>query len=215
LLEEAVAQTLTEGYAFVPLSNNLECLLQSLRRYVGKVTCTELAVRSPHDAKPNTMSRLFGKGEFPHHTDFAFRPLPPRLIFLVNDTDLAFDRVTYVTPLRLLPSNDINKIISSAWELRTPAGVFTVSGGFNIAGTHVLRWDTVFLQPSNETAIHCAEIIPEILRNHQIEHCWDQHSALLIDNWSCTHARGPAGSGVIDMDRRLKRYEVWHHARMG
>src|SRR4051794_19082254 len=103
---EAIERTLDDGFASIPISEGTRPLLErALKQRIGGITATELSIKLQDEAKPNTLSAKYGAGEFPHHTDFAFRPQPPRLIALINSTDQAYERSTVVARFADLPEN--------------------------------------------------------------------------------------------------------------
>lgn len=211
LLEE----TWDKGWQTVALDEvALGDVLRHLQRHVGTVTSSELRIKTPDEARPRSLSARYGTGAFPHHSDFAFRPTPPRLIVLVNSGARSFRRTTALSSLRGLPDMLDRSLTTSMWHLHTARGAFLVSGRYTL-GRHIVgRWDVEFLQPSNSAAWACTDALPATLSERQVEHVWGPMTALIVDNWNCTHARSPSAGPADDEQRRLTRYEVWHHAGM-
>lgn len=201
------------GFASINLeSKNIELLLKAFRR-LGRVTRSELIIKTPAEARPHSLSGRFGIGAFPHHTDFAFRAIPPRLLVLHNESDHAFQRATLVSAIDLLPPRLVRMLDRSSWYLSSRGRTFHVSARVPIGVGSAIRWDPLCLLAANAAAHECCEIIPCELSQLQVRHRWSAGSALIIDNWRCTHAREDIGGGG-DHDRRIIRYEVWQHARM-
>lgn len=187
-------------------------LRMQLTRTIGAITTTDLSVKEVDHARPNTLSARHGAGHFPHHTDFAFRPVPPQIVALVNESDQEFERPTYVTRLSSVTSDLVASLDRSAWSLRVRGKTFVVFGGLTVGKHTARRWDTEFLEPREANAFRCSRELPAILQANQDRYDWGPRTGLLIDNWSCTHARG-----IADNDtgrRQLTRYEIWHHAGM-
>lgn len=180
---------------------------------IGSVTSTSLSIKSEEEAKPNTLSAKFGAGKFPHHTDFAFRPYPPRIIVLINETNQTYKRPTAITRFVDLPTQMLELHARTMWNLKTKAGSFVV-GGVTAIGSHTIRrWDVQFLTPHNWAAHLAVEKLRVAFPTLEKLHEWEAHSAILIDNWNCTHSRGENQQGD-DQHRRLVRLEAWHHAGM-
>ena len=179
---------------------------------MGEITSSELTVRGTEQALPNTLSHRYGAGMFPHHTDYAFRPHPPRAIILVNKTSEAFTRPTYFTRLEDIGEPYTGTLRNSFWTLQLKEGHFIVGGVFSAGSKQGYRWDQDFLSPENSDAWRCRKEVPDALVSHQRKHEWLPQTALLIDNWRCTHSRGALPEGDDAGQRSLQRYEVWQHA---
>ncbi|MGH0343926.1 hypothetical protein NKY44_08895 [Sinorhizobium meliloti] len=211
---EAVECALEDGFAAIPFPDGSRPHLeQALKQRIGSVTSTSLSIKSEEEARPNSLSAKYGAGEFPHHTDFAFRPYPPRLIALINETDEAYDRSTAVTRFVDLPEKLLELHANTLWNLKTRAGSFVIGGTTSIGDHNIRRWDIEFLTPHNGIAHLVAEKIPEVFSKLETIHKWEPRSAVLVDNWNCTHSRGVTQGGD-DKNRRLLRLEAWHHAGM-
>jgi alpha-ketoglutarate-dependent taurine dioxygenase len=190
----------------------LSALLRDLTRSIGQVTSSSLTVKSSALARPNTLSAKHGTGSFPHHTDFAFRGIPPRAILLVNSTDRDFERPSYFTDILALAPEHLRTLKSSAWKLKTREGVQLVGGEFMVFRRNGFRWDSDVLVPSNGAAEAALSVLGPALSALQHTFVWRGRTALLIDNWRLTHARGDV-PGLDDQGiRELHRYEVWQHA---
>jgi hypothetical protein len=212
--EEAIDETLEAGIASISIADGgIEALSRALRRRIGATSSTNLQVKEHPEARRNTLSARYGSGPFPHHTDFAFCATPPRIIVLVNQTDNAFGRPTTVCNLANLGKREKAALSQSLWKLRTRARKFVVAGRTKLGRNFIHRWDLEVLSPSNGSAYFCKKILPNAFNGVETTRPWEPKSALLIDNWNCTHSRGRAG-GEGDHQRQLLRIEVWHHAGM-
>lgn len=211
---EAIECALSDGFVAIPFPDASRPLLdRALKQRIGAVTSTDLAIKSQEEARPKSLSAKYGDGQFPHHTDFAFRPYPPRLIILINETDEAYERPTTVTRFADLHEKARVLHARTLWSVKTKAGSFVV-GGKSAIGRHTInRWDVEFLSPNNGIAKFAAERLSKAFSMLEKVHRWEPKSALLIDNWNCTHSRGEAPE-VDDKKRQLVRLEAWHHAGM-
>lgn len=209
---EAIEAALNDGFATLPLSEGSRPLLErAMKQRIGAVSSSHLTVKSDEEAKQNTLSAKYGAGEFPHHTDFAFRPYPPRLVVLVNEMSETHVRPTKITRFTDLTSEVRLLHSKTLWNLKTKVGSFVV-GGKTALGQHTIhRWDAEFLSPANRAAYVANGMIRRAISEAEIVHVWKPHCALIVDNWNCTHSRG-AVLGLRDESRRLLRIEAWHHA---
>lgn len=187
---------------------------KALTREIGLVTSSELSVRDASESKTNTLSSIHGAGSFPHHTDFAFQPIPPRAILLANPTETDFARPSHFSDLEQLSAEHRETLGRSLWELRVRDSAYLVGSKFNIFQRAGLRWDTEFLRPSNAAARRCESILPVELVALQQSHTWAAQTALLLDNWRFTHARGEPPGEDDRSTRNIIRFEVWQHARL-
>jgi len=186
----------------------LSDILRELRAQFGRVTSSDLVVKPQIEARPMSLSSRHGTGTMPHHTDYAFRAIPARLILLANDSYEHFARPTFVARFADL-SEDLRQTLDrSQWLLEVRASSFVVSGRFSVHAKHGRRWDTNALKPYDDFARAALTVIPMALEANSTRHSWSEKSAVLIDNWSCTHARGMGEQDDSGM-RKLTRYEVW------
>lgn len=214
-LHDVLYTTHQTGYcqfSFIDLP--IEVLLNALRRSNYRITTTDLQVKFKENARQLSLSKKYGTGRFPFHTDFAFRAIPPRYIALCNPYSTSFERGTSVCYIQNLPAKLREDIRRSIWDLMTASGRCVIDGHILFAMNEGYRWDCDFLQPANKYAIEArghAEAdmgaASEIVR-------WKPQSAVLIDNWKCTHARMDAPELGLDSNRKLMRYEAWGDGRM-
>jgi hypothetical protein len=218
--EEGCVATILEtvqasGFAMFDLDDlPLSVLLNLLKRAGHTVSQTVITPkdRSPQSQK-KTLSGIYGKNAFPYHTDFAFKPTPPKFVVLANESDHHFDRPTFVSSLSDLPSDMTALLKDASWILRSRLSTFIVSSWQTVEDHILLKWDLDFLTPYNSSAQKSAGSIPPCLASQKKEVAWSPRSAVMINNWVCAHARGGATSAPSDDDaRRLIRYEVWNHA---
>jgi hypothetical protein len=190
--------------------------LNGLKRDGHLVTQTILTVRDKGDplTAKKTLSMVYGRGEFPFHTDYAFKPVPPKFIVLVNDSDLSFRRPTFVSSLADLPSSLMRLLQNARWLFQSRDGALVISSIQPLyCGLRLIRWDVDFLAPYNRSAHLSADYIPTHLASVRKEIVWEPRSAVVIDNWALAHARGATTTDELaDEGRTLARYEVWNHA---
>jgi L-asparagine oxygenase len=176
---------------------------------------TELKMRTLASAKPNSLSERYGCGSFPFHTDFAFRAIPPRFILLSNETNIHFERQTYISRFIDLPSAMLDLLLKSSWRLLSSGHHYLVQSSFVLDRERGLRWDRDFLNPANAEALEATRVLNSAMLGRSSQVDWRPSSAVLIDNWRCAHARGgQLETDIYDANRKLTRTEFWTHARM-
>lgn len=141
--------------------------------------------------------------------------MPPRYILLLNATEAQFRRPTLVVRMEELAVQLQSLIRQSTWNLRRSQKHYLVNGQFVQNGQIVWRWDCDFLKPANSEAEEASRSVPTAMNELAEPINWGLHSAVLIDNWSCAHARGEEElQGPCELTRALTRYEFWAYARM-
>ena len=212
---KALADTFACGYCCIDLDEiPFTNIVTTLTRDIGRITKTSLNVISSNTAKPYSLSRKYGNGYFPFHTDFAFRPRPPRILLLVNDSRSSYTRATLVARIQNLPPALHLILATSYWRLKTKSDDFFVSGLTRIGRNEIWRIDFDFLDPENEQSNQCKRLLPAALKNIEVAFSWRPRSALLIDNWMCAHARSPSSGDPDEGIRKITRFEVWQDARV-
>jgi hypothetical protein len=200
---------------FAASENLIEAVIHCLARRQFAASSTSLRIKAISNARPNTLSAKYGTDSFPFHTDFAFCPLPPRYILLTNTTETRFQRPTLVAPMLRLPSCLRSLMQASMWKLIRAQKHYLVSGSLVQGAEVIRRWDCDFLTPANREAEQARRLVPEAMNGLAIPIEWGGQTAVLVDNWSCAHARGePRADTPSELTRVLTRYEFWRYARM-
>jgi hypothetical protein len=212
----ALADAYSNGFSRIDLHNiQLEAILARLKQDVGRLTITLLNVLPRTKAKPKSLSIKYGDGGFPFHTDFAFRPRPPRFLLLVNEGPFFYSRQTALARIRDLPTTLRFSLGRSSWRLKTKSDDYVVSALIQTKKHEMWRVDFDFLVPEDEHAVLCKSALPSALETVKFSFSWQPKSALLIDNWQCAHARESLRADEVDEGvRKLTRFEVWQDARM-
>jgi alpha-ketoglutarate-dependent taurine dioxygenase len=151
-----------------------------------------LAPTDVSDAHPASQSRFFGLGEFPFHTDAAYKERPPHLVLLRCERSGSSDRKTF------LVRPDLNS--DQKWHRLLVHGLICVDNGrsrfySSILTRHVateyLRYDPVCTKPVNKAAQMVFEAMPVHLQLGETIYAvtWQDDFCLLIDNWTVMHAR--------------------------
>lgn len=208
LLECLIAQ----GHA-VTRTENLSSFERLASRFgrlrpsrLGGPTLDHLRVTPKRLARGHTHSARNGCGGFPFHTDTAHWRRPARTVLLRASVQTS--RPTVLVNLR--------KALK-AREARTEdfEGLFTIADGrrsflapaWDIEHDY-LRYDPSCMRPSTRKAERAALAIEEALNSApKATISWDAGLTLVIDNWSCAHARSAAGeaASVDDQTRELVR----------
>jgi hypothetical protein len=207
-LRHAVVGALREGFFVIdlPVTPDASELGHLLKRYGSVLTARMqrpgIEVIRPTtqiDAAPHSLSRLYGEGIFPFHTDGAHWLTPPRLMVLLCVKD------DQHRPTLLLPSSILKTI-----ETHLKDAVFLVKTGRRSfyaspvlpMGFPNIRLDCDCMIPMNAQAREVVSRISAVdLHSAQwVE--WKPGRILVVDNWRILHGR--AGS-VADGDRQLLR----------
>ena len=209
---EIIALALQRGWCLFKVEK--ETATSSLSTKLGQIVPSRLSGPSidrltPTDtasANPASQSRFFGLGEFPFHTDAAYKERPPRFVLLRCETAGSSGRQTFLLRPDLRPN--------PAWQRELINALVCVDNGTTRfyssvltrhADASYLRYDPVCTRPVNKTAKRLFENLPRRLLATETAYAvtWDDDLCLFIDNWMVLHARGR--SNVEDKDRTLER----------
>jgi alpha-ketoglutarate-dependent taurine dioxygenase len=172
----------------------------------GRGCVDRLAPVATDRSHPRSLSRMFGIGAFPLHTDTAHWPVPSRFIVLGCVSPGASNRPT------LLQAADNLNIGSSERRLLSE-GVFLVRNGRRSfysaifpANQPYIRFDSGCMSPVTESAHRGWQtVLQRIAAATPIHIPWRSGDVLVIDNWRTLHGRGDA---TDDDDRVLIRVLV-------
>lgn len=193
----------TRGWtSVVGVSNKAELLklAKSLGQPVPSPTgelVKELIPTLQSDARSGTLSKTYGRAEFPLHTDTAFWPVPARYVIFRARGDirrqttlLAFDHIFQGEHQKL---REIAQ--RSVWIARTPSTAFYCSMKFSVAGQVGFRYDAQCMRPANSSAFLIREALEPLLSYDRGEGVdWEYDVAIVVNNWQALHARGPGPS---------------------
>lgn len=186
----ALAREARGGWATA--TSTIESLATSARRLgwrelsvrAGEEPLSVLQPTTQADAKPRSLSALYGLGEQPLHTDGAHLIRPPDFVALVADAPRP-------TPTRLW-SRLSSKVTVPGDSLRN--GIFLVRSGRDSFYAPVyrrgsLRYDPGCMSASDQRARAATEFFSQALST-AVEHEWDcPNQLLLVDNRATLHAR--------------------------
>ena len=154
------------------------------------------------NALPNTYSGVFGKCEFPLHTDLAHWSVPPRYLVLrcIHGSDRVTTRVLDATPLiRSDRGTPLRRVLVRP---RRPVGgalqllhlVERAPGG----EACFIRWDSVYLVPATNKSKPVFEELARQISQAQTASVIlaKPGDTLILDNWRMLHGRSavPLGS---------------------
>ena len=155
----------------------------------------ELLPTTPDLTTPNTYSGNFGLCDFPLHTDLAHWAKPPRYLMLrcaIGDADT---ETQFIDGLLLVASLGSNNLLRCLAKPRRP-----IKGALQLLPVwqratggqqKLLRWDSLYLQPTNKYAQTVFKEITDWLsvtkpKTHVLLNKGD---TLLLDNWRVLHGR--------------------------
>jgi hypothetical protein len=162
----------------------------------------KLVPKDPTDAISGTFSHVYGKADFPLHTDTAFWPVPARYLVMRVTGDTR--RPTMVAPIpQPFASTITPEVVSSVWIIR---GVrpFYCSMQFRVNGEVGVRYDPLTMIPANAAAAKVQSGLPTMLAQlPTFSVDWEAAGTVIVDNWRALHGRGPepAGEGQRVLER--------------
>ncbi len=143
-----------------------------------------LLAKTKEDTTKNSLSKRFGMGSFPIHTDGAYFKRPPRFILLryVGTLEKVTPSVIVHFDFDKLNNEESEFIKIKTWY------VSGINGGFysNIYNNEYLRYDLQVMKLVN-SADNCMDGILKNMKQTKI--IWSHNKVAVINNWACLHFR--------------------------
>lgn len=152
-------------------------------------------------AKGNSLSRRYGLGPFPLHTDGAHLQDPPELTILCSERTSTTPTLLWAIDFQV--ADDPVKL-----EEDLDHGLFCIADGrtyrlLTARSAANFRYDPGCMTPLDQRARRVATFFAS-MRRHAYRHLWQRAPhVLVIDNLRALHSRGPVH--VSDRDRTLQR----------
>lgn len=215
-------QLATDGHVFLPQfvpelpPLNAVSLLGCIDTVEGLAKVQLLTPRLITASTPNTYSGNFGTGEFPLHTDLAHWAVPPRYIALRCLSGTNTVSTSVLDSLGVVQTVGSETMRMAIVQPRRPLrnGKHLLRLLERPAGVHSdrIRWDTIFLKPSNafaaatvtsiSVALHHAQPVQFILRK--------PGDTLVLDNWRVLHGRSSVSADEFQRVIARAYLEVVH-----
>ncbi|WP_407669772.1 TauD/TfdA dioxygenase family protein [Paraburkholderia nodosa] len=178
----------------------------------GTPVVQSLRPRTEAAARPNTTSSLYGRGEFPLHTDMAHWPLPPRYLVMRASVVAGSVPTLLVDSRKLeLDATTRDEWARALWRVSRVREPYLCSMFFQHGRKSGIRWDVCTMSPRGQLALKVAAeaeaSLGSLLAQQPITINWRSTDEILIlDNWRVLHAR-PAVSPSAS-DRTIQRVMV-------
>lgn len=190
-----------EGYVFLPsffphISPASAAALIGISEQVdGLRLLQELLPTSENVATPNTYSGNFGLRAFPLHTDLAHWARPPRYLMLrclIGDPDVQTQFIDGCSLIANLGSNVLARCLAKPRRpLKGKVQLLPVLDCPNELQRQIIRWDSLYLRPSNAYSQKVFDQISNWLLSAQSEviTLLNNGDTLVLDNWRVLHGR--------------------------
>ena len=167
-----------------------------------------LAPQPSHEVNANTLSRRYGLGPFPFHTETAYWSRPARYVVLHCMAPGSGERPTLLVDSRQwqISAQDRRRFLNAACRVngqRSFLASLATLDGHDLQ----LRFDRACMSPATSDAAPAMERMSTFIEDSTpVEIRWAPRTLLVFDNYRCLHARGPAST--TDTDRVLHRILV-------
>jgi alpha-ketoglutarate-dependent taurine dioxygenase len=190
--EQELLQLASEFGQAVPVRAGGE-LVQTLRVQFGS-KCNK-----------NSLTRRYGVGSFPYHTDGAYMDQVPRYLVLRSTSSIPSRRPTLIKDfITNLSSHELRVLSTEQWRIDAGRKAFYSS----VICANGLRLDLDCMRPVCGDTSSTVAIIQSVLdRVKPTELHWNANRVVVIDNWRLVHARG-VGDELDDEVRELERVLV-------
>ena len=202
-------QLQTAGYVDLGVTALAESTLQVAETIAMAIGATVVAPIeqlkvTPLGVKPlNTYGGNYGSGELPLHSDLAQWHRPPRYLLLRCVTGSPH------VSTRLLDRRDLERVIPADLMRRALFSPRRQLDGkmylLRMLTREVLRWDSLFLSPKNESAREVAKLMSELGSGLPVQDIFlsEPGRTVLLDNWRVLHGRSAVPA--TDVGRSLDR----------
>ena len=167
-----------------------------------------ISPRAGTAAPVNTLSSRYGFSAFPFHTETAYWRQPARYVLLRCISPGSGARQTLVHDCHTwrLSSEERTTLSRAIWKVSAPSP-FLVSILENGSSMFSIRFDLDCMEPATRDCTESRAIVTSLIGSRAPRPIsWQENDLLVIDNWRCVHARGPAAQA--DGDRVLERILV-------
>lgn len=155
----------------------------------------------------NTYSGHYGFREFPFHTDLAHWNIPPRYILLraIRGSSVETRILNFFNLYNNInEDNQMDRVVFFPRD-KGQSDVYPISLINRYSDEKFVRYDSLFLEPANETSLASFEFVQNKLHkfNAHTECLSHEGDVLIIDNWKMLHGRGSVSDK--DLDREVER----------
>jgi alpha-ketoglutarate-dependent taurine dioxygenase len=186
------------------VSNSIGKIIPSVKG--GPLVDTLLTVPS-EQAKPRSLSSLYGLRAFPFHTDSANHPIPPRYIVLSYRSLEKSSRATLLvdTSAFNISGSDIKSLRREPWFVNGGRGRFftPIMSDTCVPSCLVFRFDERVMRPALSSSDSGSILKKQVASTTSIRIEWEPNFVLVLDNWRMLHAR--EGGNAPDQPRVLLR----------
>lgn len=189
------------------MNYSLSKVIEELQNYY-KNSKIEFDILTPNkdSDKKITLSKNYGLGGFPFHTDGSHKVIPPKYIILKYNGNKSSNCDTLIYSLyemmldRVLV-NDINKNIYIVKGSRVSfySSIFTIYGD-----KYFCRWNPLTMQNTLNTMF---DFNNNIKKNNVKKIQWVENKIVVINNWNSLHARESVN--LSETTRMLERYSIY------
>lgn len=173
----------------------------------SRIEIERVSPKRRQEARPGTMSALYGLGPFPLHTERAHWPRPPRYVVFRSVGARTVRPTTLLDSNRLAADPElIRRLHDVPWRVAWDGAAFEAR--VLTAGPRSqwrIRYDRCCMTVS-DPALQ-GELEEALDRLPLERHQWKPDTALVIDNWRVLHGRGGMGE-TPDDGRVLERVVV-------
>lgn len=200
IMEQIVERLQRKGYVSFSRAENDIWSIRKICDYLGcKVTHYSFLKPRSSTGRQNSLSDVYGTGEFPPHSDGAHLVSPPDYLIMRGSRNRK-------APTLLWPSDKLLEVFGSDAnnaEFVVNRGARTFGARFCTvaAGGFMLRFNYDTMKPKNQSAAN----IHSWLREPDVEPVvidWETTSFLVVDNRTVLHGRGRSEEHDVGFLRR-------------
>lgn len=197
VLDRALAAVSETGIAVIDSSVSETTMLQ-VARHVGepaqarKALIEALTPTLVDNARPASLSQIYGKGAFPWHTDTAHWSNPARYLILGCSDIGAANVPTLVLHREAIELTLEERSVAHTSPFLIANGRRSFFSSICSTGRGFWRFDPGCMRPSDEAGARLMSKIQAIPAEDATAIAWRRGRIAIIDNWRCLHRRAHA-----------------------
>lgn len=151
----------------------------------------ELVPKDQEEAHKNSLSKIYGTGSFPYHTDGAYFQIPPKYVVLRFKNGIDKPTPTRVFDTRNFRNKDRDFMMNDVWSVKGRSNSFysTILSKTVIDGEEIFRIDPGCMSPIDKSINSMVYMEEFTIGSSFIDIQWKPNKIVILNNWKMVHSR--------------------------
>ena len=161
-----------------------------------------LTVKSESDANSKSLSALYGKNDFPFHTDGAYLANPPKYVILRSPNPIQNCPTIICKPN--FKTVDANNLRKNVWLVNGGRGKFYTTMIEDIDNDNRIRFDLACMRPALPDFKYSADLMESAIKTSEKQVInWKKNQCIIFNNWKLLHSRADATNSTQRILERI------------